>query len=106
MTAPLDKKFLQHAGLSTFDVQMISLLAKGGGTHIYDGVRAVDARAARNKGATIANINHMIDRGLITCEEISADRYCLRLTDFGRQAAGQIETMDAAPKIQAQGSAS
>lgn len=102
----LDKQLLQHAKLGLFDVKMISLIAGNGGELVYDAERAVDAQAARNKGATIANINHMIDRGLITCVETTPGRYMLKLTDFGRQAATQIESMSAAPKIQTQGSAS
>jgi hypothetical protein len=96
----LDRQLLQHAGLTAFDVKMIGLIAQNGGELVYDAERAVDATAARNKGVTIANINSLADRGLISIVEITPGRYRLKLTDFGRQAATQIETMSAAPKIE------
>jgi hypothetical protein len=82
---PVDGELLRVASLSTWDVEMIRRLTKSGGESLYNPATYPPQRRAL--------IERLLDRRLI--EKIERDgRAFVRLTDFGRHAATEIELAD------------
>lgn len=92
MTASIDRGALRHAGLSGFDIKTIKgLVDRGGETAWYP----------HNKpGWLFVAVESMIARDLVVVVERPLQGMFMRLTDFGRFMAEQLEAMDVAPKIE------
>lgn len=89
---------LRHAGLSGFDVVVLSNLIKGNGEFgLYtDGVADLPR--------VIAGLDSMANRNLITVDEArsTTSRIVLRLTDNGRAVCSQLEKMNLQPRVEVQ----
>jgi hypothetical protein len=85
----LDVKMLRQVKLTAFDIKTINgLVQRGGETGWFP----------RNKPEwLLVSVESMIGRGLVQVIERVPHGLFLRLTDLGRLAAEQIETMSVAP---------
>jgi len=92
MTA-LDRKALRHAGLSAFDIKTIkNLVERGGETGWYP-------HAGNKPEWLFVAVQSMVDRDIVVIVERPLQGMFMRLTDFGRFLAGQLEAMDIKPQI-------
>lgn len=91
---------LRHAGLSGFDVVIMTNLMKGGGEFGFytGGVRPEDLPRV------IAGLDSLANRGLLAVDEArsTTSRIVLRLTDNGRAICAQLEKMDAKSRVEVQ----
>ena len=100
MTDQHELNRLRHAGLSGFDVMIMSNLMKGGGEFgFYTG--GVDAE---HLPRVIAGLDSLAIRGLLTVDEArsTTSRIILRLTDNGRAVCAQLEKMSVQPHVEVQ----
>jgi len=91
---------LRHAGLSGFDVMILSNLMKGGGEFgLYTG-----GIAEEHLPRVIAGLGSLADRHLILVDEArsTTSRIVLRLTDNGRAVCAQLEKMNVQPRVEVQ----
>jgi DNA-binding MarR family transcriptional regulator len=91
---------LRHAGLTPFDVNILSTLMKMGGEFgLY-----MNGIAEENRPRVIAGLSSLADRELIMVDEArsTTSRIVLRLTDGGREACAQLERMSVQPRVEVQ----
>lgn len=91
---------LRNAGLTGFDVVVLSNLMKGGGEFgFYTG-----GVAAEQLPRVIAGLDSLANRNLITVDEArsTTSRIVLRLTDNGRAVCAQLEQMNVKPRVEVQ----
>jgi len=91
---------LRHAGLSGFDVMILSNLMKAGGRFgFYTGGVAGDQLPR-----VIAGLGSLADRGLISVDEAQSttSRIVLLLTANGRSVCSQLEKMSVQPRVEVQ----
>ena len=91
---------LRHAGLSGFDVVIMTNLMKGGGEFgFYTG-----GVAPESLPRVIAGLDSLANRGLIAVDEgrSTTSRIVLKLTDNGREVCAQLEKMSLKPRVEVQ----
>lgn len=100
MTDQYELGRLRHAGLTGFDVMILSNLMKGGGEFgFYTG-----GVAEEHLPRVIAGLDSMANRNLITVDEArsTTSRIVLRLTDNGRAVCSKLESMSVQPRVEVQ----
>lgn len=100
MTDQYELGRLRHAGLTGFDVMILSNLMKSGGRFgFYTG-----GVQAEQLPRVIAGLDSMAGRGLITVDETQSttSRIVLLLTDNGRAVCSQLEKMSVQPHVEVQ----
>ncbi len=91
---------LRHAGLTGFDVMILTNLMKGGGEFgLYTG-----GIAEEQLPRVLAGLSTLADRGLISVDEVrsTVSRIVLQLTDNGREVCSQLERMSVQPRVEVQ----
>jgi len=91
---------LRHAGLSAFDVKVLSTLMQTGGEFGYTPGNLTKEELER----VIAGLGSLADRGIIMVDEArsTVSRWVLRLTDNGREVCSQLEKMSVQPRVEVQ----
>jgi len=91
---------LRHAGLSAFDVKVLSTLMQTVGEFGYTPGNLTKEELDR----VLAGFSSLADRGLIWVDEArsTVSRWVLRLTDGGREACAQLEKMSVQPRVEVQ----
>ncbi len=91
---------LRHAGLSAFDVKVLTTLMQTGGEFGF----MIEGIAEENRPRVIAGLSSLADRELIMVDEArsTVSRWVLRLTDGGREACAQLERMSVQPRVEVQ----
>ena len=91
---------LRHAGLSAFDVKMLTTLMQTGGETGFP----MSGIAEENRSRVIAGLSSLADRNLIMVDEArsTVSRFVLRLTDAGREVCSQLEKMSVQPRVEVQ----
>lgn len=91
---------LRHAGLTGFDVMILSNLMKSGGRFGFYTGGVQEEQLPR----VIAGLDAMARRNLITVDEAQSttSRIVLVLTDNGREVCGQLEKMSVQPRVEVQ----
>ena len=89
MNSKIDRVHLKKVALSTFDIQLLSLLMRTGGE--YPMPETPEA---------IAGIAAARQKNLVTVVERVGERSRVRLTDEGRIVLGQLEAMAVQPKVE------
>lgn len=92
MTDKLDLPMLREVKLTAFDIKTISGLVKRGGETAW---------YPQDKPEwLLVAVESMINRKLVQIIERVPHGLFMRLTDMGRVAAGQIDAMSIAPKVE------
>ena len=91
---------LRHAGLSAFDVKVLSTMMQTGGEFGYTPGNLTKEELDR----VLAGFSSLANRGLIMVDEArsTVSRWVLRLTDGGREACAQLEKMSVQPRVEVQ----
>lgn len=91
---------LRTAGLSPFDIKVLSTFMETGGEFPF----YVDRLKVETKDAQIAGMNSLIARDLIEVDTArsSGHRWILRLTPNGRMVCEQLEKMNARRPVEVQ----
>ena len=91
---------LRHAGLSAFDVKVMTTLMQTAGEFGYCPGNLTKVELDR----VIAGLSSLADRGLIAVDEgrSTVSRWVLRLTDHGREVCAQLEKMSVQPRVDVQ----
>ena len=91
---------LRNAGLTGFDVVIMSNLMKGGGEFGFYTSGVSEEHLPR----VIAGLDSLACRGLITVDErrSTTSRIVLKLTDNGRAVCSKLEEMNAKPRVEVQ----
>ena len=91
---------LRHAGLTAFDVKILTTLMQTGGEFgLY-----IEGIVEDQRATVIAGLGSLADRELIAVDEArsTVSRIVLRLTDGGREACSQLEKMSIQPRVEVQ----
>lgn len=98
MTDQYELGRLRHAGLSAFDINVLSTLMKTGGEFGY----CPGALTKEQLDRVLVGLSSLADRNLIMVDEArsTTNRWVLRLTDNGRAVCGQIEKMSIKPRVE------
>ena len=89
---------LRTAGLSPFDINVLTQFTKTGGEFPF----YVDRLKLETKDIVISGMNSLIARDLITVDTArsSGHRWMLRLTDNGRAICARLDEMSAKPRVE------
>lgn len=89
MNSKIDRTHLKQVALTSFDIQLLSLLMRTGGE--YPMPETPEGRAGVERSRT---------KNLVTIIERVGERPRVRLTDEGRVVLAQLEAMAVQPKIE------
>lgn len=91
---------VRAAGLSPFDIKVLSTFMETGGEFPF----YVDRLKPETRDAQLAGMNALIARDLIEVDtrRSSGHRWMLRLTDNGRAVCGELEKMSAKRPVEVQ----
>ena len=91
---------LRQAGLSPYDIKVLSTMMETGGEFPF----YVDRLKEETKGINIDGMNSLIARDIIEVDmsRSSGHRWMLRLTDNGRALCARLEEMNAKKAVEVQ----
>jgi len=91
---------VRAAGLSPFDIKVLSTFMETGGEFPF----YVDRLKPETRDAQIAGMNDLIARDLIEVDPIRSNghRWVMRLTDNGRAICAELEKMNAKRPVEVQ----
>jgi len=91
---------VRQAGLSPFDIKVLSTLMETGGEFPF----YVDRLKPETRDVQIAGMNTLIARDIIEVDmtRSSGHRWMIRLTDNGRALCAQLEKMNAKRPVEVQ----
>jgi hypothetical protein len=100
VTARYELGRMRAAGLSPFDIKVLSTFMETGGEFPF----YVDRLKPDTRDAQIAGMNSLIARDLIEVDTTRSQqhRWMLRLTDNGRALCGELEKMNAKRPVEVQ----
>lgn len=91
---------VRSAGLSPYDIKVLTTMAETGGEFPF----YIDRCAPEARDLHVAGMNSLANRGLIEVDESRStlSRWILRLTDNGRAVVAQLDKMNAKPTVEVQ----
>ena len=90
---------VRSVGLSPYDIKVLTTMAETGGEMAF-----YIESTGEMRNLHIAGMGSLANRGLIAVDEARSTptRWVLRLTDNGRAVCGQLEKMNAKPRVEVQ----